>query len=180
MLIAAPAGVLPTQEAYMVDGLTEKPPEQVRGRPFPKGQSGNPAGRRFGSRNKATMAAQELLADEAEALTRKAVEAALAGDPTAMRLCLDRILPRERAVKFALPSIKSAADVARAMGAVTASLAGGLITPGEAQAIARVVTTFVQMIETSDFDRRLQMVEARQAQHPSSPPGVWPPSNLSI
>jgi len=79
----------------MVDEVVELP-EQVRGRPFPKGRSGNPAGRRFGSRNKATMAALELLADEAEALTRKAVEAALAGDPTAIRLCLQRILPPER------------------------------------------------------------------------------------
>ena len=103
----------------MVDEVEEKPPEQVRERSFAKGRSRNPAGRRFGSRNQATMAALELLADEAEALTRKAVEAALAGDPTAMRLCLERILPRDRAVKFALPPIKSAADIARAMGAVS-------------------------------------------------------------
>ena len=161
----------------MVDGVEDKPTGQVRGRPFPKGRSGNPGGRRFGSRNKATMAALELLADEAEALTRKAVEAALAGDPTAMRLCLERILPRDRAVEFALPPIKSAADVARAMGAVTATLAHGLITPAEGQAIANVVTTFVQTIETSDFDRRLQMLEADQTQQPSSQPPVWPYSS---
>ena len=161
----------------MVDGVGDKLPEQVRGRPFAKGRSGNPAGRRFGSRNKATIAALELLANEAEALTRKAVEAALAGDPTAMRLCLERILPRDRAVKFALPPIKSAADVAGAMGAVTAALADGLITPGEAQAIARVVTTFVQMIETSDFDRRLTMLDAEQTQQPSGQPPVWPYSS---
>ncbi len=163
----------------MVDEGAEKLPEQVRGRPFSKGRSGNPGGRRFGSRNKATIAAQRLLAGEAEALTRKAVEAALAGDPTAMRLCLDRILPRDRAVEFALPPIKSAADVAHAMGAVTAALADGLITPGEAQAIARVITTFVQSIETSDFDQRLQMLEARQAQHSSGPAAVWPHSGIS-
>jgi hypothetical protein len=46
---------------------------------FEKGQSGNPAGRRFGRRNKTTLAAASLLAGEAEALTRKAVELALAG-----------------------------------------------------------------------------------------------------
>jgi hypothetical protein len=69
-------GVANAREVPMVDGVEDKPPEQVRLRPFPKGRSGNPAGRRFGSRNKATMAAQELLADEAEALTRKAVEPA--------------------------------------------------------------------------------------------------------
>src|SRR5262245_12919809 len=119
----------------MVD--EEKMPERVRGRPFPKGRSGNPAGRRLGSRNKATRAARMLLAGEAEALTRKAVELALTGDPTALRLCLERILPRDRAVEFALPPIRSAADVAGAMGAVTAALASGIITPGEAEAIAR-------------------------------------------
>jgi hypothetical protein len=32
-----------------------------------------------------------LLAGEGEALTRKAVELALAGDPAALRLCLERI-----------------------------------------------------------------------------------------
>ena len=107
------------------------------------------------------------------------MEAALAGDPMAMRLCLERILPRERVVKFALPPIKSAADVAPAMGAVTAALADGLISPGEAQAIARVVTTFVQMIETSDFDRRLRMLEASQPDAPSSQLTVWPYSSLT-
>jgi Family of unknown function (DUF5681) len=145
----------------MADYVVEKAPERVRGRPFIKGQSGNPAGRGLGSRNKATIAAQKMLAGEAEALTRKAVEAALAGDSTAMRLCLERVLPRERAIEFALPPIDSAGDIAQAMGAVTAALAGGLITPGEAQAIARVFTTFVQTIETSDFDRRLTMLEER-------------------
>src|SRR5262245_45758975 len=123
----------------MDDEVREGPPEQVRGRPFPKGRSGNPAGRRFGCRNKATMAAQALLAGEAERLTRKAIEAALAGDQTAMRLCIERVLPRDRAVKFALPPIESASDVARAMGAVTTALADGLITPAEGQAIARMV-----------------------------------------
>ena len=157
----------------MVDQMTDKSPGQVRGRPFLKGQSGNPAGRPFGSRNKATMAAQKLLADEAEALTRKAVEAALAGDPTAMRLCLERILPRDRAVQFALPPIKNAGDVAAAMGAVTAALADGLITPAEGQAIARMVTTFVETIEVSDFDRRLRILEAEQLEPASGQPPAW-------
>jgi hypothetical protein len=168
-----------SKELHMIDEVVEKSAERVRGRPFPKGRSGNPAGRRLGSRNKATIAAQKLLAGEAEALTRKAVEAAFAGDPTAMRLCLERILPRERAVEFALPPIRRAADIAQAMGAVTAALAGGLITPGEAQAIARVFTTFVQTIETSDFDQRLQELEARQAEVRSRQPNPWLHSGIS-
>ena len=79
-----------------------------------------------------------------------------------MRLCLERILPpcRERTVNFALPPIESAADIAPAMEAVTSALARGMITPAEAATIAAVVDTFVRAIETSDFDRRLQLVEA--------------------
>jgi len=85
------------------------PPERVRERPFEKGRSGNPGGRPAGSRNKATLATAALLAGASKALTSKAVELALAADPTAMRLCLDRILPpcRERTVKFTLPPIES-------------------------------------------------------------------------
>ena len=60
----------------MTDDILANPPERVRGRPFQKGRSGNPAGRRPGSRNKATIAAAQLLAGEAEGLTRRAVQLA--------------------------------------------------------------------------------------------------------
>src|SRR6202011_2044864 len=139
-----------------------------RGR-FARGRSGNPAGRPRGCRDHVNRAARLLLAGESEALTRKAVELALAGDPTAMRLCLERILApcRERTVKFQLPPIESAADIAPAMKAVTSALAGGAITPGEAGTIAAVVDTFVRAIETSDFERRLRQVEAEVTAEPS-------------
>jgi hypothetical protein len=151
----------------MSDVCLPKPPGPVRGRPFAKGN--RPAGRRAGSRNKKTLAAAALLEGESEALTRRAVELALAGDPTAMRLCIERILPpcRERAIKFVLPPIKSAADIAAAMEAVTSALAAGVITPGEAGTIAAVVDTFVRAIETSDFDRRLKVVETEYDERPA-------------
>jgi hypothetical protein len=68
-------------EIAMSDLILPKPPGRARGRPFEKGRSGNPDGRRRGSRNKATLAAAALLAGESEVLTRKAVEMALGGDP---------------------------------------------------------------------------------------------------
>jgi hypothetical protein len=158
----------------MSEVLLPKPPGPVRGRTFEKGRSGHPTGRRAGSRNKKTLAAAALLEGESEALTRKAVELALAGDPTAMRLCIERILPtyRERTVKFELPPIESAADIAPAMNAVTSALAAGVITPGEAGTIAAVVDTFVRAIETSDFERRLKIVEAEHAAYAADVPGM--------
>jgi Family of unknown function (DUF5681) len=142
----------------MGDEVSPKPPGRARGRPFEKGRSGNPGGRRRGSRNGSTLAAAALLAGESEALTRKAVEAALAGDSIAMRLCLERVLPRcqERPVEFCLPPIatpstaKTSAptprDLSRAMNAVTSAVARGEITPGEAATIAGVVDTFMRAI----------------------------------
>ena len=126
-------------------------PGPVRGRPLKKGRSGNPAGRRRGSRNRATLAAALLLEGEAEALTRKAVDLALDGDPVALRLCIERILSpcRERPVRLALPRIENAGDVSAAMTAVTSALARGTLTPGEAERIAIVVETFARAIDTT-------------------------------
>jgi hypothetical protein len=55
-----------------------------------------------------------LLEGEAEALTRKAVELALGGDPAALRLCLYRLIAphREPLVPLALPPMRKPADLA--------------------------------------------------------------------
>jgi hypothetical protein len=145
----------------MSDITTRKPRGAARGRSFAKGQSGNPKGRRPGCLNLASLAAATLLDGEADRLTRRAVELADGGDPTALKLCLERILAprRERAVQFALPPLRSAADIARAMGAVAAAVARGDLTPGEAESLAQMVGTFMRAIETSDFERRLKALE---------------------
>ena len=57
--------------------------------------SGNP-GRPRGARHKTTLAVEALLEGEAEGLTRKAVELTMDGDTTALRLCLDESVRRER------------------------------------------------------------------------------------
>ena len=61
--------------------------EQLKGRKngFAPGVSGNPAGRPKGARNKTTLAIEALLEGEAEALTRKAIERALAVSYTHLR-----------------------------------------------------------------------------------------------
>src|ERR1700721_3212046 len=94
--------------------------EKQGGRQFQPGQSGNPSGRPKGSRNAATLALESLLDGQAVALTRKAVELALAGDIAALRLCLDRILPprKDRPVSFEMPQINNAEDVRGASAAL--------------------------------------------------------------
>ena len=96
-----------------------------------KGQSGNPAGRPAGARHKVSLAAEALLDGESEALTRKAIDLALEGDTTALRLCLERILPprKSRRVVFDLPKIEKADDLLAAFGAVVTSMATGDLGP---------------------------------------------------
>jgi hypothetical protein len=149
----------------MPEDLLQKQAEQVRrdgaGR-FLKGCSGNPAGRPPGLRNAAALFAERLLDGEAEALTRKAVEMALAGDGRALRLCLERLIAprRERPVPIGLPPLRDPADLAAVMAAVAAGLRRGELSAGEAGDLARVVEIFLRAIEASDFERRLQALEA--------------------
>ena len=127
---------------------------------FKKGQSGNPGGRPIGARHEATIAAEALLDGEAEALTRKAIEAALGGDTTAMRLCLERILParRSRTVQFAMPGSSSAADAGTAMAAIVEAVSAGGVPPDRAVELG-LVEGFVKAFEVTELEHQMLALE---------------------
>ena len=135
-----------------------------RGR-FISGRSGNPGGRPRGCRDQAHRAARDLLTCKGEALTRKAIELALTGDPAALRLCLQRIIApcRERAVEFQMPPIKSATDLAAAMAAVADAAAQGVVTPREAMQLGHLAEAYVRAVETTELERRLKALEDADA-----------------
>tara|TARA_R110000787_G_scaffold68701_4_gene153444 strand:+ start:4498 stop:4971 length:474 start_codon:yes stop_codon:yes gene_type:complete len=135
--------------------------KKVVGRPFKPGNPGRPNG----SRHKTTLAIQALLDGEGEALTRKAVELALAGDVTALRLCLERITParKDAPVLFELRPMDGAASAATAMGAILSSVASGGLTPGEASGLAGLVEAYRKALETTELETRLKALEERQA-----------------
>ena len=68
-----------------------------------------------------------------------------------------------RPVKLGLPPVRGAADLAPTMAAITTAAGQGMITPGEAAELARVVEIFVRAVETSDFERRLRELEEAHA-----------------
>jgi hypothetical protein len=109
------------------------------------------------------LAAETLLDGESEALTRKAVDLALAGDVTALRLCLDRILPprRDRSISFALPAIKTSGDIVQASAAVANAVAEGALTPMEAASLSQLLSGVAKAIEVSEFEIRLSALEAK-------------------
>ncbi len=132
-----------------------------RGRPFTKGQSGNPKGKPPGTKSRVTRAAEVLLEGEAEALTRVAVEKALEGDVAALRLCLDRCLPVRRGatVHFELPNIETTADLPRAVGALIQLAGTGALTPDEAVQLAGLLDNKRRAFETNELEKRLSELE---------------------
>ena len=133
--------------------------------PFEKGESGNPAGRPRGSRNRTALLMENLLSYEAEAIGRKAVEMAIKGDMAAIRLCMDRLAParKEESIAFELPPLEKPADSVAAAATLVAAVAEGELTPSEAAQLAKVIEVYVRAIETKIFDERLASLEKEVA-----------------
>ena len=92
------------------------------------------------------------------------------GQPIAVRRYSDNVLlallkahrpPRERAVCFQLPALRSAADAASAMAALTGGVAAGEMTPGEAAELSKMIEAYIRALEASQFDQRLRAIEER-------------------
>jgi hypothetical protein len=130
-----------------VEGRTSRGP---RGR-FALGVSGNPAGKRKGTRNRATVLAEVLAADESGAIARVVIDKALAGDGVAARFLLGLMVPklRSRTIELDLPECDSPDDIVAAFDVTVAAMAAGEITPDEALTVSRVL------------DRRRRAIEAR-------------------
>ena len=135
-------------------------PSGKRGKPF---QPGNKLGkgRPAGSRNKATLALEEMLEGEAEAITRKAIQLAKKGVMPAIRLCMERLYPplREGRLKLELPQVGTAEGVHNAFRAVVQGLAEGRLTTGQAEHMTNVLEFGRKSIETHEVARRLAELE---------------------
>ena len=119
------------------------------------------AGRPKGARNRTTQAVMALLEGEAEALSRKAVEMALAGDSVALRLCLDRLAParKDSPVQFPLPRMTTARDAAQAAGAVLEAVSEGDLTPAEGAQVMALVDSYRRMLEVTELEARVAALE---------------------
>lgn len=145
----------------MDDDAERNNAERTRGRPFEPGNAGRPKG----SRNKATLAAEALLDGEAETLTRRAIQSAMDGDGTALRLCLERILPprRSRPVEIELPRLTSISDALEAHSRIAGSVSAGDLTPDEAADVGKVIDNFTRAFETNELEARIVALEEAAA-----------------
>lgn len=132
------------------------------GRPFKKGEGG----RKPGSRNKASLLAESMIAGDTEAIVKKLILRAKAGEPTCLRLCIERILPpcRSQPIQFEAGKVETASDAVQAMANIINLLAAGSLTPSEANDVCTVLGHFTKAVELVEIERRVADLERRAAQ----------------
>ena len=131
---------------------------------FQPGQSGNPAGRPLGARNKKTLALEIAYEAKAEEAVSDIMERAKGGDRGAMRLCMERAVPtgRHRRFSFALPRIRTPEDAEAAIDVVTDGLAEGVLSLSDVAELLRLVERLLQMAERIQEIKRVRDLMARR------------------
>lgn len=102
--------------------------------------SGNPNGRRKGSRNRITVLGEKLQ-NEGPEVWDKILSEAKQGVPAAYKLVANRTVAplREPYFTFDFPEVNSLDDVEGATGAVMAALSNAQITPSVAETMAKLI-----------------------------------------
>jgi len=128
---------------------------------FKKGRSGNPNGRPKGVQDK-RVALRSLLEPHAPALVAKVVEKALQGDSTALRTCLDRLIPPMRARDAPISIGHLEGSLSKRGEAVLDAVACGHITPDEATALVQAISAQARIVEVDELERRVKALEEKQ------------------
>ena len=102
---------------------------------FQKGVSGNPKGKKPGTLNKRTELAKRF-ESHAESLIDKVVELALSGDTVALRLCIERLVPKitDKPVTLVMPDL-TGAEPMQILPALLKSLSGQELNVSEVKAL---------------------------------------------
>lgn len=129
-----------------------------------KGESGNPAGKPPGTRNKMTLLAMAVMERDLEAITEKVITAALDGDLQAAKFVIERMVPpmRERPVSITLPDVTTLTGVSQAQAAILHAAGAGELLPAEATALAGIVEQRRKAIETQELEQRIAALEAQK------------------
>lgn len=103
------------------------------------------------------------MAQDAQEIVTAVTSAAKAGDMTAARIVLDRLCPVRKGapVRFSLPAMTTAADVAQAVSAVLAEVAAGNLTPDEAAQVVAIMEARRRALETTELEARITALELR-------------------
>lgn len=127
---------------------------------FQKGQSGNPKGRPPGSSPAADY--RKLLDPHVPALIQRAVDLALSGDTTALRICLERVFPALKAIDapIEIDGLSAAEGLTAQGNAIIAALAEGHISTSDAAHAMQSISQLARVTEIDELEQRVARLEA--------------------
>jgi len=126
---------------------------------FQAGQSGNPSGKPVGSKDKRT-ALRELLNPHAPALVEKAVQKALEGDTSALKLCLDRCIAPLRSTTGSV-AIESGGSLPERGQKTLDAIYTGEIDALTGSALLGALADQAKLVEMTEFEERLRKLEEK-------------------
>ena len=131
---------------------------------FQPGQSGNPSGRPKGIADK-RVELRNMLEPHAKEIIDKLIECAKVGDVAALRLCIERLIPRAKAddgIKFELPDgrIDTGDNMLEIANRITEAVASGQLTIEEAEKFNDFLRHQRQLIENAERKKRDEVREA--------------------
>lgn len=128
--------------------------------PFPKGKSGNPAGRPRKTDNDSEL--RQRIRTASPRIVDAMVQAAEGGDVAAGRALLAFILPVWRPVDRPI-AVDLGHDLTAAVEGLKSALKGGELTPGAIAAVSAVIGTMSRVSETAELEKRLIALENQLA-----------------
>lgn len=123
---------------------------------FQPGQSGNRSGRPPGTPDKRTKC-RELLQPHAAALIKKAVDMALGGDVTALRMCLDRVCPPLKPQTEPIVIDMQGDDVTTLAAEVFRAATAGEISLDEAGVMTSMLLNQARIADVDEANRNAEL-----------------------
>ena len=129
-------------------------------RPWKKGQSGNPNGRRAKGLATAERLRNALVKDLPEIL-EKIVESAKGGDMTAARTILERVLPPLKAVEVPAYLDALTGSLSDQGQLILQAMADGALSPGQASQLLGALAAQAKIVEVDELTRRIADLEKK-------------------
>lgn len=129
---------------------------------FQKGQSGNPAGRPKGIKDKRSRFGQ-MLEPHAPQLIRKAIAMAMNGNEAMLRLCIERLIPKPRMqdIPVELPGLTHTENLSQRGEVILKGLGRGAISAEQALKLLQGLGSLARIVEIDELEKRLAALEER-------------------
>jgi hypothetical protein len=152
--------------------MSDTPPPQVpavtriRGRPFQKGQSGNPAGRKKGGTSVAEQIRAAVGSDNLREILLVQIAKAKAGDTAAARVVFEVSVPRWKPVEpMILLDLPENATLAEQGEAIIGAVAAGELSPSTGGQLLQGLGAQARVVEVDDLKRRIEALEQARKPH---------------